>query len=54
MTTSGPVYVIRLRSLRGSNIIGLRHVLKRLGRSFGFKCLSAVEEKIQEFPPERE
>jgi len=51
---SGSVYVIKLRSLHGAGFHGLRAILKRLGRSYGFKCLSAIEEipAPQESPPD--
>jgi hypothetical protein len=48
-------YLLRLRSLTGDNLHGLRALLKELGRRHKFKCLSAAEEAPQSFePPEFE
>jgi len=52
MKPNRPTYVLKLQPLRGAGIHGLRAILKRLLRSHGFRCVSAVEEK--EFPHERE
>jgi hypothetical protein len=41
---TGPVFTIKLRSIRGDGIHGLRAILKRLLRSHGFKCIAAFEE----------
>jgi hypothetical protein len=48
-----PTFTIKLQSLRGDGIRDLRHILKRLLRTYGFKCIAAREE-IQEFPPPRD
>jgi hypothetical protein len=54
MKPGGPVYVIKLQPLRGAGIHGLRAILKRLLRSHGFRCISAIEEipAQQESPPD--
>jgi len=38
-----PVYLLRLESLRGTDVRGLRAVLKTLLRRHGFRCVSAEE-----------
>jgi hypothetical protein len=50
-----PTFIIKIVSQRGDGIRGLRHVLKRLLRTHGFKCISAVEEipaLPQDSPPD--
>ena len=50
-----PTFTIKLQSLRGDGIRGLRHVLKRLLRDYGFKCIAAHEEQSStEFPNDRD
>jgi hypothetical protein len=39
------IFVLKLRSLRGDGIRELRWVLKRLLRQYGFRCVSAREER---------
>ena len=44
MTERGrPIYLLRLESLRGTDVRGLRWLLKTLLRRFGFRCLSLEE-----------
>jgi hypothetical protein len=38
-----PIYLLRLESLRGTDVRGLRALLKSLLRRFGFRCLSVEE-----------
>jgi hypothetical protein len=53
MKPSRPTYVIKLQPLHGSSIHALRAVLKRLLRTHGFRCVSAVEiPASQESPPD--
>jgi hypothetical protein len=54
VTERAPIYVIRLTPKYGTGIHGLRAILKRLGRTHGFKCLSAREEipAPQDSPPD--
>jgi hypothetical protein len=47
--TDRPVFVVKLQSQRGDGLRGLRWVLKRLLRSYGFRCISA-----EEIPADRE
>ena len=50
-----PTFVLKLQSIRDGrgSIRGLRHVLKRLLRSHGFKCISAEEIPAkQDSPPD--
>ena len=44
-------FIIKLVSQHGDGIRGLRHVLKRLLRSHGFKCIPAVEIPAQQDSP---
>jgi hypothetical protein len=43
----GPVFVIKLRPIRrdSNGIHGLRSLLKRLLRGYGFRCTAAYEER---------
>jgi len=44
-----PIYRLRLRALKDVDPIrALRHVLKRLLRTYGMKCVSVEEEKDNE------
>jgi len=44
-----PIYRLRLRPLKDvDQIRALRHVLKRLLRTYGMKCISVEEEKDDE------
>jgi hypothetical protein len=45
MTERRPIYLLRLESLRGTDVRGLRALLKTLLRRFGFRCLSVEEER---------
>jgi len=48
-----PTFILKLESTRGDSIKGLRFVLKRLLRSHGFRCVSAVEIPAKpESPPD--
>lgn len=40
-----PIFIIKLQSIRGDSIHGLRALLKRLLRRYGFRCISACEEQ---------
>jgi len=40
-----PTFVLKLQSIRGDGIRGLRHVLKRLLRTYGFRCISVRDEQ---------
>ena len=53
MKTDRPTFVLRLESIRGDGIRGLRHVLKRLLRDHKVRCVSAIEipAEVQEQPP---
>jgi len=44
-----PTYLLRLRPEKGVDPVrALRHALKRLLRSYGMKCVSVVEEKLDD------
>jgi hypothetical protein len=44
-----PIYRLRVRALKDVDPIrALRHVLKRLLRTYGMKCISVEEEKDNE------
>jgi hypothetical protein len=53
MKPDRPTIVLKLESIRGDSIKNLRFILKRLGRTYGFRCLSAIEipADVQEQPP---
>ena len=40
----GPIFVLRLRSLRGDDIRRLRALLKVLLRQHGWRCISVEQE----------
>jgi hypothetical protein len=42
---ASPVYLLRLRSIRGGNEIGRLRAALKLLRAFGFRCLSIGEER---------
>ena len=45
--TAPTIYVLRLRSVCGDDIHGLRAILKVLLRRFGWRCISVERETLK-------